>query len=118
MFYFSGPMILTCRNHDKGCKKTYLHCPRQPNHILSSKYGDQLCSIVTKTREVKPVKESIFSNTYQTYMQQGSIYGIDTCDVTNVGKFDISSILLGTQTKWNSYLIFCFMLSHLFYLYR
>ena len=35
-----GPCILTCRNHNGGTNKMYIHPPRQPDHILPSFCGD------------------------------------------------------------------------------
>ena len=45
-----GPHIKTCRDHDNGTMKLYLHPPRQPIHTLPSEQGDQLCHAVIKPR--------------------------------------------------------------------
>ncbi len=89
-----GPHILTCRNHDGGCKKSYIHPPRQPNHILPSRQGDQLCHAVIKPRLIHPMRASTYSNIYQMHEQRGSFQGVDTCDVTNYGDFSFCSVLL------------------------
>ena len=31
-----GPTVLTCREHDGGSKKAYIHPPRQPHHVIPS----------------------------------------------------------------------------------
>ncbi len=89
-----GPHILTCRNHDGGCKKSYIHPPRQPNHILPSRQGDQLCHAVIKPCLIHPMRASKYSNIYQMHEQRGSFQGVDTCDVTNFGDFSFCSVLL------------------------
>ena len=89
-----GPYILTCRHHDGGTNKAYIHTPRQPYHVIPSEHGDQLSHAVIKTRFIKPMKAKKFSNTYQMHEQRGSFQGIDTCDVTDYGNFGICSVLL------------------------
>ena len=89
-----APVIMTCRTHDKGTKKKYLHPPRQPNHNLACIYGDQLAHAVIKPRSIKPMKATKYVNTYQMHQQQGSFQGIDTCDVTNYGDFSKTSVIL------------------------
>lgn len=31
-----GPEVFTCRDHNSGTNKQYIHSPNQPNHILPS----------------------------------------------------------------------------------
>ena len=47
-----GPCIMTCRNHNDGCNKDFLHLPRQPHHILPAHKGNQLCHAVINTRTI------------------------------------------------------------------
>ena len=68
--------------------------PRQPNHIIPSQKGDQLCHAVIKPRLIRPMVASKYCNTYQMHEQRGSFQGIDTCDVTNFGDFGYCSKLL------------------------
>ena len=90
-----GPTIMTCRNHNKGTNKMYIHPPRSPhNHALSSKQGDKLCQVVNKTRTISPMKAAQYSNTYQMHEQRGSFQGVDTCDVTDIGDFSFTSVFL------------------------
>ena len=89
-----GPEVLTCREHNKGTNKQYVHTPRQPYHIIPSEKGDQLCHAVVKTRLIKPMRAAKYSNIYQMHEQRGSFQGIDTCDVTDFGDFSFTSILL------------------------
>ena len=41
------PQVVTCRNHCGGSKFQVLYPPRYPNHHLSDKFTDQLCSSST-----------------------------------------------------------------------
>ena len=67
-----GPQIMCCRDHHGGCKKMFLHCPRQPNHILPSRYADQPCLAVIKPQTIAPMKANTFSNTFQMHEQKGT----------------------------------------------
>ena len=89
-----SPMVLTCRNHDGGTKLQYLHIPRHPHYCLPTKISDQLSHAVIKPRILKQMRASSYSNTYQMIAQNGSFQGIDTCDVTDFGKFNLRSRLL------------------------
>ena len=89
-----GPQVLTCREHHTGTNKQYVHTPRQPNHIIPSDRGDQLCHAVIKSRMIKQLRASKYCNIYQMCEQQGSYQGVDTCDVIDFGDFGFISILL------------------------
>ena len=87
-----GPTIMTCRNHNKGTTKMYIHPPRSPHrHALSSKQGDQLCQVIHKTRTISPMKAAKYSNTYQMHEQRGNFNGIDTCSLTQYVNFELLS---------------------------
>jgi hypothetical protein len=88
-----GPQILTCSDHNGGCNKFTIHPCLQPDHILPSAHSDQLCHAVIKSRTIKPMKASKYSNTFQMNEQRGSFNGIDTCSITNYGRFDFCSKL-------------------------
>ena len=88
------PCVLTCDDHNKGTKCHIIHQPRQPLHIIASKYSDQLSHCCIRSRTVKPMKSSQFSTGYQMHEQRGSFNGIDTCNVTSYHKFDFRSKLL------------------------
>ena len=89
-----GPMIMTCRNHDKGTDKIYIHPPRNSDHILPSLTGDQLCHAVIKPRTISRLKASKHCTTYQMHEQHGSFQGVDTCDVTTYRDFSFCSMVL------------------------
>ena len=89
-----GPEVMTCRNHNSGTNKKYIHPPNQPFHILPSEKGDQLCHAVVKSRFIKPMRASKYSNIYQMQHQTGNFQGIDTCDIVNFGDFSYCSALL------------------------
>ena len=89
-----GVQVMTCQDHDKGCPRCMIHPPRQPNHILSSKYSDQLCHAVIKPRTISMSKAQKYSNTYQMHEQRGNFNGIDTCSLTQYRNFKLLSFLL------------------------
>lgn len=72
----------------------YIHTPLHPFNNLPPKESDQLCQCVIKSRTVKSSRKCIYSNSFQMHEQRGTFNGLDTCSVTNYGKFDSSSILL------------------------
>ena len=86
-----GVLVLTCRHHNSGTTKLMLHVPRQPHHILPSRESDQLCHGVIKSRTIQPLKASTYSISYQMHEQRGTFNGIDTCNITNYGRFDFCS---------------------------
>ena len=47
-----------------------------------------------KIRTIKPMKLNKYSNTFQIHEQKGSFQGVDTCDVTIVGYFSFTSVIL------------------------
>ena len=89
-----GPCVLTCREHDGGCKKIYIHPPRQPNHIIPSEKGDHLCHVVIKPRLIRPMVASKYSDIFQMHGQRGSFQGVDTCSATTFRDFSYCSFLL------------------------
>jgi len=88
-----GPCVLSCRDHDFGNKFFMIHPCRQPKHILPAETSDQLCHAVIKSRTIKPVKASAFSNAFQMHTQTGTFNGLDTCSCTTFHKFDKCSKL-------------------------
>ena len=89
-----GPRIMVCRDHNGGTPRLMIHPLRQPHHILPSPHPDQLCHCVIKSRTIKQLKASHYSNTFQMHEQRGTFNGIDTCSITNCGQFDFTSRLL------------------------
>lgn len=87
-----GPCLMTCQPHHGGTKKYMVHQCRW-KHNLAAKEPDQLCQAVVNPRQIKPVKASSYSNSYQMYQQTGSFSGIDTCTQTSYGRFDFVSKL-------------------------
>ena len=70
-----------------------IHSCRTPFRILPQLMSDQICHAVVQTRTVKPIKASEYSTTYSMHEQKGTFNGIDTCSITNFGRFDITSKL-------------------------
>ena len=88
-----GPCVLVCRNHKGGCKLDYVHVPRHPKGILPDTSSDQIAHAVVTPRTIRPMRASQFSNSYQMHEMRGSYAGIDTMSVTDVGRFDVSSVI-------------------------
>ena len=86
--------VLTCRDHNNGSKLYHIHPPRQPLHNLPSKYSDQLCHCVIRSRTIRPVQKASYSIGYQMHEQRGCFNGIDTCNVTSFRNFGFRSKLL------------------------
>lgn len=89
-----GPLILTCRDHNKGSNLFMIHPCRQPLHILPPKDSDQLAHAVIQSRLIKPLKSSAFSNQFQMHEQRGTFNGLDSFGLTNWRKFNLTSKLL------------------------
>ena len=87
------PLIMTCRDHNHGSQKYMVHPCRQPNHILPTARADQFCYATISSRTVKPVKKSLYSNTFQMQEQRGSFSGVDTCNITDYHNFNFTSKL-------------------------
>ena len=90
----NGPLILTCRFHNKGSNKMMIHAPRLPKHILPSTYSDQLCHAVINCRTIKPMRRTKYSTQFELYEQKGTFNGIDTFGLTDFQNMSISSELL------------------------
>ena len=86
--------MLSCRDHDKGSTLMMIHPPRQPRGNLCSKYSDQLCHCVLRSRTIKPLQKRGYSTGYQMHEQRGTFNGIDTCNITSYRNFNIRSELL------------------------
>ena len=89
-----GPVVLTCRWHNKGNKKMMIHPPRLPKHILPSRYSDQLAHAVIQCRTVKPMRKTKYSTQFELFEQSGTFNGIDTFGLTDFQNMEISSELL------------------------
>ena len=97
-----GLAIMTCRDHDGGCKAHFLHLPKPPLGPFPNVRGDRLAAAVTSPRNIKPVKCGAFSNTYQMHEMRGDFNGIDTLRVARAAKFDKNTNL---QQRFESYAI-------------
>ena len=89
-----GAVVMTCSNHDKGCKKMYLHTPRHPRTMLLPLNGERLTHVVLKPRTIKSMKISKYNHTYQMQEQRGDFRGVDTADVTCLRDFGTATTLL------------------------
>ena len=64
--------VLSCRDHDKGSTLMMIHPPCQPRGNLGSKYSDQLCHCVLRSRTIKPLQKRGYSTGYQMHEQRGT----------------------------------------------
>ena len=81
-----GAVVLTCNYHHKGNKKMMIHTPRLPNHILPSKYSDQLAHAVIHCRTVRPMRTTKYSTQFELFEQKGKFNGINTFGLTDYKK--------------------------------
>lgn len=88
------PVVLTCKDHDEGCKKIFIHTPHLPKHILQSMHTYQLAHAVIHCRTVKPMKWTRYLTQFQLFEQKGTFNGIDTFSLTDFQDMQISSELL------------------------
>ena len=93
IFEDTGPVVLTCRDHNGGTKKRMIHPCRQPDHILPAKHADQIAHAIIQCRTIKPVKSTQYSTQYQMHEQRGTFNGIDTFGLTDFRRFDFTSKL-------------------------
>ena len=88
------PSTTMCTRHNSECNQDCLHLLPQPHNTLVSNKGYQLFHAVIKTHKFKQMRTKKYSNIFQIHAQRGFFQGIDTCDVTSVGKFAYLSVLL------------------------
>ena len=93
LFTKDGPVLMTCRNHDNGTNKRYIHPPLHPCSNLPNDDADQLAPAVLRPRTIKSMKPSKYSNGYQMCQMKGNFEGLDTIFLTNVHQFDKESRL-------------------------
>ena len=86
-----SPIFMSCSRHKGGCEKVNIHVPRTPTTSLPSSFNDQICHAVIKTRTIKSMKPSTYSNTYQMKEQMGSFQGVDMCNTTKICDFGHNS---------------------------
>jgi len=88
-----GPRVLTCRHHDRGDCKRYLHPPRHPKGTLPSDWSDQIAPAVVVPRTIKSLRAHSYSHTYQMCEMRGQFGGVDTMGLTEKHRFDYRSVL-------------------------
>ena len=92
-FFNGSPYILSCKDHNGGCKQLQVHCCRWKCNI-SSALSDQICHAVVKSRTVKHTKVGYNTIGYQMVEQRFSWKGPDSINISSIGKTDHNSILL------------------------
>jgi predicted GIY-YIG superfamily endonuclease len=92
-FVNSFPVFLTCRNHNRGCKKFYLHPPKNPFGNLCAKSTDQVASAVVVPRTIRATKAHKYSHAFNLQEMRCQFNGIDTLSITDKPLFNNDSIL-------------------------
>ncbi len=87
------PVFLTCRNHNKGCKKWYLHPPKNPFGTLPAKSTDQISPAVVVPRTIRMTKAHKYSHAYNMEEMRCHFNGVDTLSVTDKPVFSTDSLL-------------------------
>jgi hypothetical protein len=93
--YFKNnmPVFLTCRNHNKGCRKFYLHPPQNPFGVLPARSSDQVSPAVVVPRTIRVTKAHKYSHTFNMEEMRCQFNGVDTMSVTDKPVFNNDSIL-------------------------
>lgn len=87
------PVFLTCRSHDNGCKKHYLHPSQSPFGTLPSKLSDQIAAAVVVPRTLRPTKAHKYSHSFNMQEMRCQFNGVDTLSITDRPLFNSDSIL-------------------------
>ena len=94
-----GPMICTCKEHDGGSSKQYLHPPVNPvTGSIPCTSGDQLAHAVVAPRMIKSMKKNKHSDSYQMQRCCGGFRGTDSCNIMDPHRFDRNSCLSDANT--------------------
>ncbi len=87
-----GPAIATCKRHGNGNNLRYIHPPMNPvSFTLTSSVSPQLAPCVLRPNVVKSMRRNRFSTTYEVRLMSGCYKGINSTDVSNIGKMDLSA---------------------------
>eukprot|EP00957_Ditylum_brightwellii_P073418 5579061-Ditylum_brightwellii.AAC.1 len=79
-------MVLTCKIHDGGSSRMYVHPPINPGTgIFPSLHGDQLAPTMICQRKVQSSSHWKFTDQYEVYHANGGYTDIDTCYIGDVG---------------------------------
>jgi len=87
------PMFLTCRRHDGGTTKVFVHPPRCAYNTLPAEMADQLAAAVVVPRTVKPLRPGKFTHTARMHEMRGSYGGVDSISICDQGRFDMLSVI-------------------------
>ncbi len=81
------PMFLTCRTHNNGSNKFYLHPPKNPFGSLPSNISDQISPAVVVPRTIKATKANKYSHSFNMQEMRCQFNGIDTLSITDKAIF-------------------------------
>ena len=87
------PVFLTCRAHNGGTKKYYLHPPKNPFGSLPSNVSDQISPAVVVPRTIKATKANKYSHSFNMQEMRCQFNGIDTLSITDKPLFNRDNIL-------------------------
>ena len=94
VYFVDGyPHVLTCKDHDGGCNLKQIRCFRWRTNIPSP-VSDQVFHDVVKPWTVKHMKVGYNSTGCQMVEQRSSWKGLNSLNVSIVGKTDHNSILI------------------------
>lgn len=87
----SGLVLCTCRHHNNGSAKSYVHVPQNPYGTFPSPYSDQLTPTIFAPKPFNGMKAKYSSHTWQMRTVQGGFGGLSSFSITSKPKWDIHS---------------------------
>lgn len=86
-----GLLLCTCRFHDNGSSKLYVHVPHNPHGTIPSPYSDQLTPAIFSPKPFRGMKAKYSSHTWQMRCVQGGFSGLSSFSLTTIPKWNIKS---------------------------
>ena len=88
-----GPVVLTCRFHDRTCKGKYIHVPYSPTGTLMTEASDQLAPAVLVPKTIHKAKAHEYTNAFQMNELSGHYDGLDSVTLADHGRYDTTTFL-------------------------
>ena len=92
-FIGEGPVLLTCRFHNGGSRKKYVHVPVSPVGTLSSGASDQVAAAIIVPRTISKARAKEYNHSFQMSLLRGQYDGVDTYFLSNTPRFNFQSVL-------------------------
>ncbi|MHA7927462.1 MAG: GIY-YIG nuclease family protein [Marinobacter sp.] len=77
-----GPLICSCRYHDKMDQFDYIHVPRHPSGPLAFRADNDSALVRIVPRTIQPFKANRCTDSYRIVKLIGHFAGLDTCSLT------------------------------------